>query len=76
LDLNKEAGLFFIFQHKPLVIVAMKNRKGPRSEQTRKVFGANIFEKKNTTVIHNVQVFHGMIIINQIVLLKKETDVH
>ena len=48
LELNKEAGFVFIFQHKPLYS-AMKNRKA-EAEQTRKFWG-DIFER------HKVQVF-------------------
>ncbi|WP_086476120.1 metallophosphoesterase family protein [Arenibacter amylolyticus] len=48
LDLNREAGFVFIFQHKPLFSV-MKNRKA-EAEKTREFWG-DIFER------HKVQVF-------------------
>ena len=48
MELNKEAGFVFIFQHKPF-FSAMKNRKA-EAEQTRKFWG-DIFER------HKLQVF-------------------
>lgn len=48
MELNKEAGFVFIFQHKPF-FSTMKNRKA-EAEQTRKFWG-DILER------HKLQVF-------------------